>query len=205
MNARRGTVVSRTRIAATCLLLLGTLCACAGPARQPLGGLNELQRDETIVVGRVELVPALGKGEQKLEGIGSGAARNKLILMADEQYRVLGDEPSAADFGGRIEATLGETFFVRSSNKPFSILGGMLYLQFSAREMKKLYFPGGLKVSVKPGDEAKCIGMLQYHRDEFFEVTKMVVVDDYERANGEFKKAFGSKYALRKALLVPVK
>ncbi len=49
------------------------------------------------------------------------------------------------------------------------------------------------------------IGTIQYHRNEFFEVTKSAIVDDYERANAEFKKKFGTKHPLRKALLTPVK
>lgn len=204
MNARCDRVVDKTRLAAV-LLLLGVLCACAGPARAPISSANFLQSDEVIVVGRVELVPGLGKGEQKLGSPGSGFARNKLILLADEQNRVLDDEPETADFGGRIEATLGQTFFVRSRNKTFYILGGVLFLEFSGQNSKKVYFPGGVKVFIKPGDRAVYIGTLQYHRDEFFEVTKAVVVDDYERANNEFRKTFGSKYALRKALLEPVK
>lgn len=31
------------------------------------------------------------------------------------------------------------------------------------------------------------------------------IVDDYERANAPFKKKFGAKYNLRKALAVPVR
>ena len=71
--------------------------------------------------------------------------------------------------------------------------------------MKKVFFPGGLKVSVKPGDKAVYIGTVQYHRNEFFDITKVAIVDDYERANTEFKKKFGKKHTLRKALLTSVK
>ncbi len=63
------------------------------------------------------------------------------------------------------------------------------------------YFPGGLKVSLRPGDRAVYVGTAQYHRNEFFEIARASVVDDYERADAEFKKKFGTKYPLHKVLL----
>jgi molybdopterin synthase catalytic subunit len=62
-----------------------------------------------------------------------------------------------------------------------------------------------LKVSIKPGDKAVYVGTVQYHRNEFFEVTKVTIVDDYDHANAEFKKKFGARYPLHKALLTSAK
>jgi hypothetical protein len=66
-------------------------------------------------------------------------------------------------------------------------------------------FSGGLKVSLKPGEKAVCIGTVRYNHNEFLEITKASIVDDYERANAEFKKKFGSRYPPHKALLTPAK
>jgi hypothetical protein len=203
MIARRLTL-ARVRLAAS-LLLLGALGACVGAAREPVDSLSGLGGGETVVVGRVELVPPLRKDEQKLKGLNSGNFENKVFLLADEHYRVLTEEPVMADYAGRIEAILGKNFFVRSSNKPFFILGGMMYLDLGGKEMNRAYFPGGLKVSIRPGDKAVYVGTVQYHRNEFFEITKAAIVDDYDRANAEFKKKFGTKTPLRKTLLTPVK
>jgi hypothetical protein len=49
-------------------LLVLTLAACAPAARAPLTSLNALGSDEVVIVGKVELVPALRKGEQKIRG-----------------------------------------------------------------------------------------------------------------------------------------
>lgn len=201
----RGLTLARVRLAAANLLLLGALSACVGAAREPVDSLSGLNGDETVVVGRIEIVPPLRKDEQKLKGLGTGNFENKVFLLADEHYRVLTEAPGMADYAGRIEAILGKNFFVRSHSKPFFILGGMMYLDLGGREMNRAYFPGGLKASLKPGDKAVYVGTVQYHRNEFFEVTKAAIVDDYERANAEFKKKFGAKYPLRKALLTPVK
>ena len=200
-TSRRGP--ARARLAAANLLLLGALGACVGAARAPVDSLSELGGGETLVVGRIELVPPLHAGEQKIKGGNSGQFENTMFLLTDEHYRILSKDPVMADYAGRIEAKLGKTFFVRSSNKPFFIVGGMLYLELGGRELNRAYFPGGLKISIKPGDKAVYIGTVQYHRNEFFEVTKNLIVDDYERANAEFKKKFGTTDSLRKALLTP--
>lgn len=197
--------LARARLAATGLLLIGALGACVGPAREPVDSLSGLNGGETVVVGRIELVPPLRKSEQKLKGLGTGNFENKIILIADEQNRTLTDEPGMADYAGRIEAILGKNFFVRSDSKPFYILGGMMYLDLGGKEMNRAYFPGGLKVSIKPGDKAVYVGTVRYHRNEFFEITKAAIVDDYAAASAEFKKKFGAKYPLRKALLTTVK
>jgi hypothetical protein len=204
MMPRRLTL-ARAHLAVANLLLLGALGACVGAAREPVDSLSGLGGDETVVVGRIELVPPLRKEEQKLKGLNSGSFENKVFLLADEHYRVLTEEPGMADYAGRIEAILGKNFCVRSHTKPFFILGGMLYLDLGGREMNRAYFPGGLKVSIKPGDKAVYVGTVQYHRNEFFEVTKVAIVDDYDHANAEFKKKFGARYPLRKALLTSAK
>lgn len=205
MITRCGLIVSRARLAAVNLLLICALSACVGAAREPLESLSELQNGETIVVGRIELVPSLKKGEQKIQGGNSSAFENKMFIITDDQNRILTKEPEMADYAGRIEAILGKDFFVRSNSKPFFIVAGMLYLELGGKELNRAYFPGGLKVSIKPGDKAVYIGTVQYHRNEFFEVTKVAIVDDYDHANAEFKKKFGSKIALHKALLTQAK
>ncbi len=197
--------MSPARVRLAILISVVALAACAGAARERVDSLSALGGADTVVVGRIELVPPLRKDEQRIKGLGSGGYENKIFLIADERYRVLKGEPALADFSGRIEAILGKDFFVRSESKPFFILGGVLFLDIGGREMNKAYFPGGLKVSIRPGDKAVYIGTLRYHRNEFFEISKVAIYDDYERANAEFKKQFGTRYPLRKALLTPAK
>lgn len=198
--------IFRAGLIAATALLFGSLAACVGPARAPVSSFSELTGNETVVVGRVEISPPLTESEQRIKVLNAGMFKNKVFLIADERHRVLTEEPGVADYGGRIEATLGKTFFVGSSRKPFYILGGMMYLNLSgAGDMDRAYLPGGMKVDIRPGDKAVYIGTIQYHRNEFFEITKVVIVDDYARANAEFRKEFGSRHALRKALLTRTK
>jgi hypothetical protein len=79
----------------------------------------------------------------------------------------------------------------------------MVFLEVGSG-MSRARFPGGLKVALKPGDRAVYIGTLRYHRDEFFEITKVSIVDEYGAAQAEFRKKFGG-VPLRKALMTPVK
>lgn len=188
----------------TALVLAAALAACAGPAREHVDGWSGVGAGETVVVGRIELVPPLRKEEQKIEALNSGSFENLVYLMADEKNRVLKDEPKTADFGGRIEATLEKTFFVRSSDQPFYILGGLLWLEIG-RGSSKAYFPGGLRVPLRNGDKAVYIGTVRYYRDEFWNFSKITIVDDYDRANADYRKKFGAKISLRKALVTPVK
>ena len=190
--------------AAIALLLAAALGACAGPARELVDGWSEVGAGEAVVVGRFELVPPLGKDEQKIQSLNAGEFENKIYVIADDSYRTIKGEPKTADFNGRIEATLEKTYFARSSDKPFYILGGVVYLEIG-RGMSRAYFPGGLKVPLRTGDKAIYIGTIRYTRDEFFEIKKVSIVDDYDRANTEYRKKFGTRIPLRKALVTPVK
>ena len=186
-------------------LLVLTLAACAPPPRAPLTSLDSLGREEVVLVGKVELVPALRKGEQKIRGMVVGDFENRMYLMMDEKLRPLPEEPRIADYAGRIEALIGSTFFVRSKAAPSYVLGGVLFLDIGGSSQQKAYFPGGFQVAAKPGDRAVYIGTLRYHRDEFFEITRITIADDYREASAQFEARFGKGQTLRKALLTRVK
>jgi len=186
--------------------LLGlALASCAPAPRAPLTSLSALGSDEVVVVGKVELVPALRKGEQKIRGMVVGNFENTVYLMMDEKLRPLPQDPRIADYAGRIEARFGSTFFVRSKAAPAYILGGVLFLEIGGQSQERIYFPGGFQVAAKPGDRAIYIGTLRYQRDEFFEFQRITVVDEYKEANAEFQARFGGGQTLRKALMGRVK
>jgi hypothetical protein len=200
MKYRVGFPADRVWFAAAGLTLLCALAACAGAAREEVNSLSELRDGETVVVGRIELVPPLRKDEQRITGLGTSGYENKIFLLTDEHDGAPVKEPAMADFTGRIEAILGKDFFVRS-RKSFLILGGVLFLDISGSDMNRAYFPGGFTVSIAPGDKAVYIGTVRYHRNELFQTTNVTIDDDYDRASGEFAKKFGPKVSLRKALL----
>ena len=188
------------------LIALGFFCVSAAAApRKPISSFRKLGANETVVVGRVELVPPLHEYDQRLRGPMSRKFANKMFMMVDAEYWKLTEEPGFGDFKGRIDASFGEEFFVRSRSEPFYIIAGMMYLSLGYGMPDQAYFPGGLEANIKPDDRAVYIGTIRYHRNEFFEVTDSEIIDDYDRVNIEFKKQFGDEYPLRKALLIPVR
>jgi hypothetical protein len=193
--------MTRALLLAAALALAG----CVPSALAPISSADGVGSGETIIVGRVELVPPLRKGEQRLNAIGTGSYENLMLLLTGERERPLPPDPAIADYADRIEAKLGSHFFVRTRNAPFYILGGIVFLEMSGSGMSRARFPGGLKVEVEPGDRAVYIGTLRYHRDEFFGITRVTVVDEYGAADAEFRKKFGSSVLLRKTLMRPAK
>jgi len=181
------------------------LAACAPAPRAPLTSVDSLGRDEVVLVGKVELVPALRKGEQKIKGMVVGKIENTMHLMIDDKLRPMPSDPRIADFAGRIEAPIGETFFVRGKAAPSYVLGGLLFLEIGGSTQQKAIFPGGFQVAVKPGDRAVYIGTVRYQRDEFWEIQRVTVVDEYAKANAEYEAKFGKGQPLRKALMARVK
>jgi len=192
----------RARVLALAAL---ALAACAPAPRAPLSSIDSLSRDEVVLVGKVELVPALRKGEQKIRGMVVGKIENTIHLMMDDKPRPMPEDPRIADFAGRIEAPIGETFFVRGKAAPSYLLGGLLFLDIGGSSQQKAIFPGGFQVAVKPGDRAVYIGTLRYQRDEFWEIQRITVVDEYAKANAEYEAKFGKGQPLRKALMARVK
>jgi hypothetical protein len=185
---------------------LAALALAACPAtRPPLTSIDSLSRDEVVLVGKVEMVPPLRKGEQKIRGMVGAKFENTIHLLMDEKLRPMPAEPRVADFSGRIEAPIGETFFVRSKAAPSYILGGVLFLEAGGASQQRIYFPGGFQVAAKPGDRAVYVGTLRYQRDEFFEIQRITVIDEYREAGAEFEAKFGKGTVLRKALMGRVK
>lgn len=185
------------------LISLGLLSGCVSMPRETLDNLSDLGNEETLVVGRVEIVPALLDNEQNISFMARSGYEKTMFVLTSEENKEIRGNLNSDHLNGQIRAKLNKNFYVSNAQKPFFIIGGLLYLQVTGNYQNRLIFPGGYKVSIKSGDKAVYIGTLQYHRNEFFDITKMIVVDDYERANAEFKKKYGAKYSLRKALLIP--
>jgi hypothetical protein len=192
------------RLVILCILSFIFVSAQAKP-RKAIDSFKKLRGNETVVVGRVELMPALHEHDQRLRGPMSKKYKNKMFVIIDAEDRELTEEAGWGDFKGRIDAPLGEEFIVRSSSAPFYVIGGMMVLSIGHGTTDQAYFPGGLEANIRPGDKAVYIGTIRYQRNEFFEVTDAEIVDDYARVKKEFEKRLGKQYPLRKALLSPVR
>jgi hypothetical protein len=72
-------------------------------------------------------------------------------------------------------------------------------------DQSELLFPAPIAFDIRPGDTAVYIGTLRLYRDEFHEVTKAEVRDDYGEASAQFRTKFPGAPLPRKALLKAAK
>ncbi len=185
------------------VLLLTAMAGCTAP-RPAVDDVSTVGSQEVIVVGRIELTPPLTDGDQILKGIGTGKFKNKVFVITNEEWQ---DKQGGIELGDDFfEATLGEPFYIKGPNKPFYFLSSVIYTEVSSNgAMRNVNLPGGVKIELRSKDKAVYIGTIRYTRNEYFDITRAEINDDYDRANAAFKKKFGVKYSLRKALAVPMR
>ncbi|HEX2669142.1 MAG TPA: hypothetical protein VHP13_12280 [Gammaproteobacteria bacterium] len=193
------------------LLVVAPLLAACVPESsiKPVDQPAALEADRVVLVGKVELHPALRPGEQKL-GDSYREFADEALLVVDAGPRPV-YEFSRGDLKSRIDAPFGKLFYVQAPAEPFYILKGWVVMNAEVKVMGPNEIPpdpaapleGMFRVDVRPGDKAVYIGTIQYYRDEFFSTEKVVVKDDYAAASKEFQKRFGG-LTLRKSLAAPV-
>ena len=182
------------------------LNACSMHPMQQVKSLDEVAPDKIIVVGRVEFHPSLEEGEQFLKTARGERFKNLFSLYCGDEMKKL--QPSAfSGFEGAYGVLLENDFYLEAdSSKPFYVLGGIFYAVFDPPySVEAKTFKSIFKAGLRSNDKAVYIGTIQYYRDKFFNLKKVVIKDDYQRANSEFKKRFKTGMTLDKALLTPVK
>jgi hypothetical protein len=178
------------------------LNACSMHPMQQVKSLNEVASDKIIVVGRVEFHPRLEEGEQSLKSARGKSFKNLFSLYCSDEPRDL--QPSiVSGYEGAYGVLLEDDFYLETdSGKPFYVLGGIIQTVFDPPySIEAKTFKSLLKTELRSNDKAVYIGTIQYYRDEFFNLNKVVIIDDYGRATIEFKKRFKTNITLRKALL----
>src|SRR5690242_15062359 len=106
--------------AAAGLLLLA---ACMPESSiKPVQDMAAVDPDQVLLVGRVELHPALKPGEQKL-GDSYKEYADEALLVVDDELRPVA-EFSRGDLKHRIDALFDRPFFVAAPAQPFYILKG---------------------------------------------------------------------------------
>ena len=191
---------------ATCAIVLGglVLVGCATPRKQ-VSSLADLSLNEAVLVGRIEMVPPLQAGEQRLEGFFVSDMRNRAYFLTDDHWREVQGEPSISDYRGYVGEEFGKTFSVAVPTQPLYVLKGIMYLHFTHNRWEQAWLSGGLKVDLQPGDKAIYMGTVRYHRNAFMDITRVEIVDDFNRERAEFSKRFGTGLVLRKKLATVVK
>ena len=180
-------------------MLIG-LNACMSLGKSNVESLSEVKGDEVIIVGKIEMVPKLREDEQDFPSnmFGTGQWMNKMFIAIDDQMIDMDDLGLGAGkhFG---EAELGKTFFIKSKRaKDLFYAGGVVMLGNGSNTITQKQYPGGLKYTLKPGVKAIYVGTIRYHRDEFNSITKVELVNEYNKASKSFLKKFGREVKLTK-------
>jgi hypothetical protein len=186
------------------------LAGCGPLPEQPVTRLSEIGADSVVVVGRLELQPPLRPKEQQIK-VGTFDPFNVGDTMRDRGFLWFGRSPDTPAEKGEfvMNPRLGELYFLRVPKNTPHMLGGYIRAEYVTRmtgprsvavDDARIEIPGGVRYDVRPGDRAIYVGTLVLHRDEFNEVTKAVIVDDYAAAAAAFKQRFGQGTELRKAI-----
>ena len=169
---------------------------------------RDVGSDAVVLVGKIEIRPPIKAEEQKYQA-GWDVFNTKrhfigraILFTADTpQYR--------ERTGNALNPPLEETYFLKLPRAHRYIVKGYVSMELVSRgasarsgfNQTELVFPAPIEVDVRPGDKAIYIGTLRLHRDEFHEVTKAELRDDYNEAMAEFRKRFAGEPLPRKALL----
>lgn len=196
------------------LLVIAAALLCAGcvTVSEGVGSISEVGQDEVLVVGRIEIIPRIKPEEQTYKATDPFNSKRHFLGRA---VMFVSDKPEYQNHTGHaLNPALEETFFLKVPRSQRYMVKGSVTMRFAMRttsprtatvDQTELMFPSPAELDMRPGDKAIYIGTLRMHRDEFHEVTKAEIRDDYERALADYRKKFGSAPAPRKALLKSVK
>ncbi len=186
-------------------LIVFSLCSYDAAAKQ-LKSLKSLAEDEIVLVGRVELLPPLEDFEQNLKTIGSKRYKNAASFIIGERTVDL-ENPKLRDNKYADGVKLGQDFYIRRKRNDTFFYSGSMILTSSVMGgvMDRIVLPGGLKYAIRASDKAIYIGTFRYHRDDYNAITKVDLLNDFERANRAFIKQFGNGVKLRPRTAVVIK
>jgi hypothetical protein len=173
-----------------------------------LDSAEQVGADSVILVGKVEIVPPIKPGEQSYKALDPFNARRHHVGRA---ILFMADQPQYQEYTNvALNPPLQETYFLKAPKEKPYIVKGAVTMSFAVRAVSRrqavtdqaeLLFPVPLKLDVRPGDAALYVGTLRLHRDEFHEVIKAEVRDDYAAAMADYRRKFPGGPVPRKSLL----
>jgi len=194
--------MKRALIAAVAIVVAGCVSVS-----EDVTSARDVGGDDVMLVGKIELVPPLKPDEQQYRAL--DPLNSKRYFMG-RAILFTADKPEYRDRTGHaLNPPLEQTFFVKLPKAHRYVVKGSVTMSFasngaSARsgfDQTELLFPVPIELDVRPGDKAVYVGTLRLHRDEFHEVTKAELRDEYTAAMKEYRKRFAGEPLPRKALL----
>lgn len=192
---------------------LATAGCASVTVSEGVGSLSEVGADSVILVGKIQVIPRVRPEEQTFRaGVDVFNMKRHHIGRA---ILFVSDQPKYQErTGNALNPALEETFFLKVPRSQRFMVKGSVTMALVARPVSvrqsvldhnELLFPGPIEFDIQPGDKAIYVGTLRLHRDEFHEVTKAEIRDEYAAAVADYRNKFGAAPAPRKALLKPVR
>jgi hypothetical protein len=190
-------------------VVLAALLAGCVSVSENVATLSEVGSDAVLLVGRIEIVPPIKPEEQRYKaGVDLFDTKRHFIGRA---ILFMSDQPELQERTDvALNPPLEEQFYLRLPADRRFMVKGSVTMEFVTRAVSarqsvvdraELLFPAPLAVDIRPGDRALYIGTLRLHRDEFHEVTKVELLDQYATAAVEYHRKFPGTLPPRKALL----
>jgi len=177
-----------------------------------IGNLREVDAGSVVLIGKIQIVPPIRAKEQTYRaGVDLFNTQRHFIGRA---VLFVSDRPQYQErTGNALNPPLEETFFLKLPKSQRFMVKGSVTMELLSRgasagsgfDHTELLFPAPIEFDVRPGDAALYVGTLRLYRDEFDDVTKAEVRDDYAEASAQFRSKFPGAPAPRKALLKPAK
>ena len=194
-----------TRLFPAAAALLAAACVSVS---EDVGSLKEIGSDSVLLVGKIEIVPPIRPDEQQYRA-GWDPANSKRHFIGRAILFTSDTREYRERTGNALNPPLEETYFVKLPRSHRYVVKGSVTMALvsggaSARsgfQQTELVFPAPIELEVRPSDKAIYVGTLRLHRDEFHEVTKAELRDEYPAAMAEFRKRFAGEPLPRKALL----
>lgn len=179
------------------LLLAYALTACSTLAPE-VSDPRQVGSDAVLLVGKIEIVPPITKadGEIKigLDPFNVKGAINGRVLLGMGERPVRTDSPSYS-FNPRV----GETFFYAVPRSMPYVVFGQMIIAFDGSATQIMRVPTPIALDLRAGDRVAYVGTWRLHRDEFYSVTRVEVLDQQSQAAADARKRFGSDVQMRRA------
>lgn len=214
MNSRISLARTVVAIAALSALLSGCVVVSA---QKDANSLADVDKDKILVVGKIKLIRPLADKEQILTDKGKPFFKDKAYFLLGKDAYDLNHVPAMAANDSTDVVTLNKTFFLpveKASALNYS--GGIIVMNdwelfdgntvggvfgiWNLMQTDHFTLPGGAKFKVPHGDRAVYIGTIEYIRDDFNNITKVRIKDEYAQANAEFHRKFKSGMRLHKLI-----
>lgn len=100
------------------------------------------------------------------------------------------------DYSRCIRAKFDENYFVSVPRESFYILFGTVTMGMAYPAMIRV----PMKIDLNPDDRAVYIGTVRFHRDEYFNIKKVEIIDELNSIRADFQKMFGNSLQVRKVI-----